>query len=162
MGSLSLLQGIFLTQESNQDLLRCRRILYQLSYESLETSSFIIGCKQTCANFALDGGILKIFDISKLPSVFEGIIISTFCVCSLYKIHEKKIQSTRLLMPLLTRCAETSENFGELLPCSLSLVMPFCYQLEKSVLRSLGSLVDPVVAFISHLLIHWLYASKKQ
>ena len=65
-------------------------------------------------------------------------------------------------MPLLTRCAETSENFGELLPCSLSLVMPFCYQLEKSVLRSLGSLVDPVVAFISHLLIHWLYASKKQ
>ena len=32
-GSLSLLQGIFLTQESNQDLLHCRHILYQLSYE---------------------------------------------------------------------------------------------------------------------------------
>ena len=32
-GSLSLLQGIFLTQESNQDLLHCRRILYQLSYQ---------------------------------------------------------------------------------------------------------------------------------
>ena len=31
-GSLSLLQGIFLTQESNQALLHCRRILYQLSY----------------------------------------------------------------------------------------------------------------------------------
>ena len=33
MGSLSLLQGIFLTQESNWGLLHCRQILYQLSYE---------------------------------------------------------------------------------------------------------------------------------
>ena len=33
MGSLSLLQGIFLTQELNWGLLHCRRILYQLSYQ---------------------------------------------------------------------------------------------------------------------------------
>ena len=33
VGSLSLLQGIFPTQESNWGLLHCRRILYQLSYE---------------------------------------------------------------------------------------------------------------------------------
>ena len=33
MGSLSLLQGIFLTQESNQGLLNGRWILYQLSYQ---------------------------------------------------------------------------------------------------------------------------------
>ena len=32
MGSLSLLQQIFLTQESNWGLLHCRWILYQLSY----------------------------------------------------------------------------------------------------------------------------------
>ena len=32
VASLSLLQGIFLTQESNQGLLHCRQILYQLSY----------------------------------------------------------------------------------------------------------------------------------
>ena len=32
VGSLSLLQGNFLTQESNQGLLNCRWILYQLSY----------------------------------------------------------------------------------------------------------------------------------
>ena len=31
--SLSLLQGIFPTQESNRGLLDCRRILYQLSYQ---------------------------------------------------------------------------------------------------------------------------------
>ena len=31
VGSLSLLQGIFLTQESNRGLLHCRQILYQLS-----------------------------------------------------------------------------------------------------------------------------------
>ena len=33
VGSLSLLQGIFPTQELNQGLLHCRQILYQLSYE---------------------------------------------------------------------------------------------------------------------------------
>ena len=35
VGSLSLLQQIFLTQESNQSLLHCRRILYQLSYQGI-------------------------------------------------------------------------------------------------------------------------------
>ena len=33
VGNLFLLQGIFLTQESNQGLLHCRQILYQLSYQ---------------------------------------------------------------------------------------------------------------------------------
>ena len=32
VGSLSLLQHIFLTKKLNQVLLRCRRIVYQLSY----------------------------------------------------------------------------------------------------------------------------------
>ena len=33
VGSLSLLQGIFPTQELNQGLLHCRQILYQLSQQ---------------------------------------------------------------------------------------------------------------------------------
>ena len=33
VGSFSLLQGIFPTQESNRSLLHCRQILYQLSYQ---------------------------------------------------------------------------------------------------------------------------------
>ena len=33
VGSLSFLQRIFSTQESNQGLLHCRQILYQLSYQ---------------------------------------------------------------------------------------------------------------------------------
>ena len=33
VGSLSLLQRIFLTQELNQSFLHCRRILHQLSYQ---------------------------------------------------------------------------------------------------------------------------------
>ena len=33
VGNLSLLQGIFLTQESNRDPLHCKWILYQLSYQ---------------------------------------------------------------------------------------------------------------------------------
>ena len=37
MGSLSFLQGIFVTQESNRSLLHCRWILYQLSYQGSPT-----------------------------------------------------------------------------------------------------------------------------
>ena len=43
VGSLSLLQGVFPTQELNQGLLHCRWILYQLSYQGspkcIKTSS---------------------------------------------------------------------------------------------------------------------------
>ena len=38
VGSLSLLQRIFPTQELNQGLLHCRRILYQLSYKGSPNS----------------------------------------------------------------------------------------------------------------------------
>ena len=38
VGSLSLLQQIFPTQESKQGLLHCRQILYQLSYQGWEDS----------------------------------------------------------------------------------------------------------------------------
>ena len=38
VGNLSFLQGIFPTQESNQGLLNCRQILYQLSYEGSPTN----------------------------------------------------------------------------------------------------------------------------
>ena len=40
VGSLSLLQRIFPTQELNQGLLRCRRILYQLSYQGVTREAF--------------------------------------------------------------------------------------------------------------------------
>ena len=39
VGSLSLLQQIFLTQESNWGLLHCRRIFYQLSYQGNFTTT---------------------------------------------------------------------------------------------------------------------------
>ena len=39
VGSLSLLQGIFPTQESNRGLLHCRQIFYQLSYREVLSSS---------------------------------------------------------------------------------------------------------------------------
>ena len=33
VGNLSILQGIFTSQELNRDLLHCRQILYQLNYQ---------------------------------------------------------------------------------------------------------------------------------
>ena len=47
VGSLSLLQWIFLTQELNRGLLHCRRILYQLSYQGSPTETHRVLIKQT-------------------------------------------------------------------------------------------------------------------
>ena len=41
VGCHFLLQGIFLTQESNLGLLHCRQILYRLSYEGIPLGSLL-------------------------------------------------------------------------------------------------------------------------
>ena len=53
VGNLSLLQGIFQTQESNWGLLHCRRILYRLSYQG---SSICV--MDTGINTGLIGSVL--------------------------------------------------------------------------------------------------------
>ena len=65
VGSLSLLQGIFPTQESNQGLLNCRQILYQLSYQGSPTMLitlrlFISSYIQDNKKINLNGWYLKI------------------------------------------------------------------------------------------------------
>ena len=52
VGSLSLLQEIFPTQELNQGLLNCRWILYQLSYQgSLIIVAYVISSYQKKASY---------------------------------------------------------------------------------------------------------------
>ena len=46
VGSLFLLQWIFLTQESNRGLLHCRQILYQLNYQGSHVAAS--GIKRPC------------------------------------------------------------------------------------------------------------------
>ena len=58
VGSLSLLQQIFLTQESNQGLLHCRWILYQLSYQRRRqggTWQSLFAKIHTCISLSLPG-----------------------------------------------------------------------------------------------------------
>ena len=55
VSSISLLQCIFLTQESNRSLLHCRQILYQLSYQrSPLNMTFIIGIVSQWKGFQTD------------------------------------------------------------------------------------------------------------
>ena len=68
VGSLSLLQGIFPTQESNQALLRCRQILYQLSYQGSP--------RQT--SLRLQG---YIFRLNKSRGGFSVCVCVCVCVC---------------------------------------------------------------------------------
>ena len=54
LGSLSLLQWIFPTQESNWSLLHCRRILYQLSYQGSPKASRLLFKKKKKKKRPLD------------------------------------------------------------------------------------------------------------
>ena len=56
VGGLSLLQRIFLTQESNQGLLHCRWILYQLSYQGSPGMIFIPQFRLYGEEFRLHAG----------------------------------------------------------------------------------------------------------
>ena len=58
VGSLSLLQGIFLTQESSRGLLHCKWILYQLSYQRIlvarkraATDHLLPACRKSLTHF---------------------------------------------------------------------------------------------------------------
>ena len=51
VGNLSLLRGIFLTQESNRGLLHCRQILYQLSYKGSPVLDVMIKRTMVCKFF---------------------------------------------------------------------------------------------------------------
>ena len=88
VGSLSILQGIFPIEKSNQGLLHCRQVLYQLSnqgspaYQS--TGSMVVvhrlSCSMTCGNF-LDQGLnlcLQHWREDSLPLSHQGIPALTF------------------------------------------------------------------------------------
>ena len=60
VGSLSLLQGIFLTQESNPGLVHCRQILYHLSYQYQITLYILKLDNVVCSSYlSKAGGCVK-------------------------------------------------------------------------------------------------------
>ena len=75
VGSLSLLQWIFQTQESNQGLLHCRHILYHLSYQGGPHmnvySSSIHGLQNLGASKMNFSRWMKNFDASKQRNIFQ-------------------------------------------------------------------------------------------
>ena len=56
VGSLSLLQWIFLTQELNLGLLHCRWILYQLGYQDIPEGMIIHSSILSCLENSMDRG----------------------------------------------------------------------------------------------------------
>ena len=65
VGSLSLLQWIFLTQESNWGLLHCRQILYQLSYQGSPWR----GCLRTSVLTVIHLLLLSMTRLCTFPSM---------------------------------------------------------------------------------------------
>ena len=74
--SLALLQWIFPTQESNQILLHCRRILYQLSYDLLRgLHKSICGNARFSASF-YDGNLRMLRLVNSLHSEKQSDVAS--------------------------------------------------------------------------------------
>ena len=75
VGCHALLQGIFPTQESNQSLLHCRWILYQLSYQRSPTT----------VNKSQEIGIGLVYrPYSDFTSFYMQCFVSLVCVCVLW------------------------------------------------------------------------------
>ena len=66
VGSLSLLQWVFLTEESNRGLLHCRRILYPLSYQETPVK---IKCTTNIMHLNHPATILPPQSVEKLSSM---------------------------------------------------------------------------------------------
>ena len=85
MGSLSLLQWIFLTQESKRGLLHCRWIIYQLSYQGSPT--FILrglgfpggSVVKNLPAYTGDVGDLSP-ELGRLPGVGNGNPLQYYCL----------------------------------------------------------------------------------
>ena len=86
VGSLSLPQQIFLTQESKWGPLHGRRILYQLSYQgSPGEFSIIIGEKEFSNSFFFPFGTPIIFMTNCLG--LSSMSINSFTSCTFYVLH---------------------------------------------------------------------------
>ena len=97
MGSLSLLQWIFLTQELNRGLLHCKLILYQLSYQgtwNMVRSAWLLRVTRECASRS---------ESWRIRGGGEGT----------FKVEERSMCSSRL--PSLQKILSMSDNSGKFL-----------------------------------------------
>ena len=76
VNSLSFLQQIFLTQESNRDLLHCRWILYQLNYQGSPATISSDGKESACS--AGDPGLIP--GLERSPGEGNGNLLQHSCL----------------------------------------------------------------------------------
>ena len=76
VGSLFLLQGFFLTQESNRGLLHCRRILYQLSYQG---NPLYLGLKPNLGLCCSISSISSRLSVKPLSELYRVGTAETYC-----------------------------------------------------------------------------------
>ena len=108
VGSLSFLQGIFLTQELNQGLLHCRWILYQLSYQfSLMTNSH--SQKEIGTEAIIVLSILQIRSRHRLLSHLSMIIDPV--------ISRNRIQTQIYLIPVFSQIIKSSATQHGVINC---------------------------------------------
>ena len=74
VGSLFLLQWIFLTQESNWGLLPCRQILYQLSYQGSPLYSYMY---ISALFFGLHSHLGHQTALSRVPCAIKQVLLSS-------------------------------------------------------------------------------------
>ena len=97
VGILSLLQWIFPTQESNQGLLHCRWILYQLTYQGSPVPCLALRnsvCKFKLKNSSSNYDIMSLFTCVNIPLIFtcnflEKFFFIFFTSQLLFSVHRR-------------------------------------------------------------------------
>ena len=124
MGSLSLLQRIFPTQELNQDLLNCRQILYQLSYQ--ESPGYMtVNTKDSCELNAVTSG-----DPEKRQRKEQGGDCNFFLEKSCRTIWSLKSRGCNLLAPFAISLLLSLPFFWVPRSNSIQLTAVFCINLH--------------------------------
>ena len=81
VGSVSVLQGIFPTQESNRGLLHCRWILYQLSYQGAHSVVLVSAIQRASAvKYTHVPSLWQLPPTSSRPSSWHRVLGWTPCV----------------------------------------------------------------------------------
>ena len=143
MGSLSLLQWIFLTQESKRGLLHCRWILYQLSYQG--SPIFILrglgfpggSVVKNLPAYTGDVGDLSP-ELGRLPGVGNGNPLQYYCLensthrgawwATLHEVTKSWTQLSRHTLSSPMTILWVNESFNKVLTFSTNDDLLYPYQ----------------------------------
>ena len=127
VGSLSLLQQIFLTQKLNQGLLHCRQILYELTYMGSPSFSDKWHIDQLCSSFI----------IYALGFILRKSPLKNIYLCTIISCKHSSVNGHLGCFHVLVIVKSVATNIG--VHATLSVMLSWGYMPTSGIVGSYGS-----------------------